>query len=66
MARPKSINIRVASGKTGAGVWSLWWPSWKWDRLTTNEQKRVIVRQTRLIERGSDEKEASKEISNIQ
>jgi len=67
MARPKSFNIRVAIGKTDrGGIWSLWWPCWKWDRLTPDEQRQAIERQPRLIERGSDEKEASKEISNIQ
>ncbi len=61
MSRAKSFNIRVATGQTpSGGAWSLWWPRWKWDRLTANEQKRVIVRQRLLIERGSDEKETSK------
>jgi len=57
----KSFNIRVAIGKTDrGGIWSLWWPCWKWDRLTLEEQRQVIERQRLLIERCSDAKETSK------
>lgn len=67
MSQAKSLNVKVATRPTpSGGVWSLWWPRWKWNRLTPEEQRQVVERQTRLMQRSNHAKETSKVGQDIQ
>jgi hypothetical protein len=50
MTITKSLTVKVAYGEMpGGDVWTLWWPRWKWERLTLEEKRQAIERQSLLM-----------------
>lgn len=45
MSEPGAIRICVAVGTGPGGVWSLWYPAWRWATLPAEEQRRIIEEQ---------------------